>query len=122
MQHRQGDAMGQPENIPLEIDCKSVKAMLDAKADFLLVDCREADEYQKVHIGKAKLVPMSVIQDRVNELAAYKQKEIVVHCHHGGRSLKVTHWLRSQGFANVKSMAGGIDQWAVEIDPNLARY
>jgi adenylyltransferase/sulfurtransferase len=65
---------------------------------------------------------MSVIQDRVNELQPYKQKEIVVHCHHGGRSLKVTHWLRSQGFANVKSMAGGIDQWAVEIDPKLARY
>jgi adenylyltransferase/sulfurtransferase len=114
--------MGQPENIPLEIDCKGVKAKLDAKADFLLVDCREADEYQKVHIAKAKLVPMSVIQDRVNELAPYKQKEIVVHCHHGGRSLKVTHWLRSQGFANVKSMAGGIDQWAVEIDTKLARY
>jgi adenylyltransferase/sulfurtransferase len=114
--------MGQPENIPLEIDCKSVKAMLDAKADFLLVDCRETDEYQKVHIPKAKLVPMSVIQDRVNELQPYKQKEIVVHCHHGGRSLKVTHWLRSQGFADVKSMAGGIDQWAVEIDPKLARY
>src|ERR1700731_2167680 len=114
--------MGQPENIPLEIDCKSVKAKLDAKADFLLVDCREVDEYQKVHIDKAKLVPMSVIQDRVNELQPYKQKEIVVHCHHGGRSLKVTPWLRSQGFANVKSMAGGIDQWAVEIDPKLARY
>src|SRR5260221_13471206 len=102
--------MGQPENIPLEIDCKSVKAKLDAKADFLLVDCREADEYQKVHIDKAKLVPMSVIQDRVNELQAYKHKEIVVHCHHGGRSLKVTHWLRSQGFDNVKSMAVLIGQ------------
>jgi adenylyltransferase/sulfurtransferase len=114
--------MAQPANIPLEIDCKSVRTKLDAKVDFLLLDCREADEYQKVHIDKAKLVPMSVIQDRVGELDAYKQKEIVVHCHHGGRSLKVTHWLRSQGFADVKSMAGGIDQWAVEIDPKLVRY
>src|SRR5882757_2898114 len=114
--------MGQPENIPLEIDCKTVKAKLDSKADFLLVDCREADEYQKVHIDQAKLVPMSVIQERVAELEAYKKKEIVVHCHHGGRSLKVTHWLRSQGFANVKSMAGGIDLWAAEIDPKLPRY
>ncbi|HLJ10069.1 MAG TPA: rhodanese-like domain-containing protein [Planctomycetaceae bacterium] len=114
--------MAQPANIPLEIDCKSVKKMLDAKADFLLVDCREADEYQKVHIDRAKLVPMSVIQDRLAELEAYKEREIVVHCHHGGRSLKVTHWLRGQGFANVKSMAGGIDEWAVEIDPKLPRY
>ena len=114
--------MAQSANPPLEIDCKSVKARLDSKADFLLIDCREADEYQKVHIDKAKLVPMSVIQDRVGELEPHKQREVVVHCHHGGRSLKVTQWLRGQGFANVKSMAGGIDQWAVDIDPKLARY
>ncbi|MGE5195022.1 MAG: rhodanese-like domain-containing protein [Deltaproteobacteria bacterium] len=114
--------MGQTENLPLEIDCKSVKAKLDANADFLLVDCREVDEHQRVRIHQAKLVPMSAIQDSLGELEDYKHKEIVVHCHHGGRSLKVTHWLRSQGFANVKSMAGGIDLWAVEIDPKLPRY
>ena len=114
--------MAQSANLPLEIDCPSVKAKLDSKADFLLLDCREPDEYQKVHIAKAKLVPMSVIQDRIGELEPYKQREVVVHCHHGGRSLKVTQWLRGQGFANVKSMAGGIDQWAVEIDPSLGRY
>jgi len=114
--------MGQPANIPLEIDCKSVKAKFESKVDFLLLDCRESDEYQRVCIDRAKLLPMSVIQDRVGELEAYKHMEIVVHCHHGGRSLKVTQWLRSQGFANVKSMAGGIDLWAVEIDAKLSRY
>jgi adenylyltransferase/sulfurtransferase len=114
--------MAEQSNLPLEIDCKSVKAKLDAKADLVLVDCREADEYQRVHIEKSKLVPMSVIQDRVSELAPHKQHEVVVYCHHGGRSLRVTQWLRSQGFANVKSMAGGIDLWAVEIDPGLPRY
>jgi adenylyltransferase/sulfurtransferase len=114
--------MGQPVNTPFEIDCKSVKAKFDAKADVLLVDCREGDEYQKVHIDKSKLVPMSVIQDRVGELAAYKKKEIVVYCHHGGRSLRVAQWLRGQGFTDVKSMAGGIDQWSIEIDPKLPRY
>jgi adenylyltransferase/sulfurtransferase len=114
--------MAQPSNIPLEIDCRSVKAKLDSNADFLLVDCRERDEHEKVNIAQARLLPMSVIQERLGELEAHRNKEIVVHCHHGGRSLKVTHWLRGQGFANVKSMAGGIDQWAVEIDPKLARY
>lgn len=114
--------MGQPESLPLEIDCKSVKAKLDSKADLLLIDCREADEYQKVHISDARLVPMSVIQERLGELEPYRNKAIVVHCHHGGRSLKVTHWLRSQGFDFVQSMAGGIDQWAIEVDPKLSRY
>jgi rhodanese-related sulfurtransferase len=40
----------------------------------------------------------------------------------GGRSLRVAHWLTQQGFTNVKSMAGGIDQWAIQIDPALPRY
>jgi adenylyltransferase/sulfurtransferase len=114
--------MAKPSNLPLEIDCKAVQQMLDSKADFLLLDCREADEHQKVHIARARLIPMSVIQERLAELAPYKERPIVVHCHHGGRSLKVTHWLRGQGFGSVQSMAGGIDQWAVDIDPGLARY
>ena len=114
--------MAQSANSSLEIDCKSVKAKLDAKADFLLLDCRESDEYDRVHIAAARLMPMSTLTEKLADLEPYRKREIVVHCHHGGRSLKVTQWLLKQGFASVKSMAGGIDQWAVEIDPTLARY
>ncbi len=107
---------------PLEIDCRSVKAKLDQKADFLLLDCREKSEYDTVHIAAALLLPMSEMQARIAELEAHKQREIVIHCHHGGRSLRVTNWLRQQGFSNVKSMAGGIDEWATAIDTSLPRY
>ena len=114
-----------PENtaLPLEIDCRSVQERLAAKAaDFVLLDCREADEHALVHIDAALLLPMSQMQTRVGELEPHRTRQIVVHCHHGGRSLKVTHWLRAQGFPRVQSMAGGIDQWAQEIDPSLLRY
>jgi rhodanese-related sulfurtransferase len=114
--------MPAPANVPLEIDCRSVKAKLDSDADFLLVDCREEDEYRKAHIEKAQLLPMSAIQERLSELEPHRNREIVVHCHHGGRSLRVTNWLRGQGFENVKSMAGGIDQWSIEIDQTVPRY
>jgi rhodanese-related sulfurtransferase len=55
-------------------------------------------------------------------LSAYREQPIVVHCHHGGRSLRVARWLREQGFRRAQSMSGGIEQWAVEIDSTLARY
>lgn len=108
--------------IPLEIDCHSVKKKLDANEAFCFIDCREKSEHQTAHIVGATLIPMSELANRVSELEPQRNTEIVVHCHHGGRSLRVTHWLRQQGFANVKSMAGGIDQWAIEIEPGMARY
>lgn len=107
---------------PLEIDCKSVKALLDAQQPFLFLDCREKSEYDHVRIQGTTLIPMSEMASRVTELEAQKSAPIVVHCHHGGRSLRVANWLAQQGFANVKSMAGGIDVWATDIEPGMARY
>ena len=108
--------------VPLEIDCRAVKQKLDAGEPVVIVDCREADEYATVHIPEAQLLPMSELMKRVGELEPHRTAEMVVHCHHGGRSLRVVHWLRQQGFAKAQSMSGGIDRWAVEIDPSLTRY
>ena len=111
-----------PRNPEMETDCRTLKTKLDAGDDLLLLDCREEDEYQLARIEGATLIPMSQLQARAAELEPHRQREIVVHCHHGGRSLQVTAWLRQQGFANVRSLAGGIDQWSAEIDPSVARY
>lgn len=114
--------MSESTPVPIEIDVKSVQALLDQKADLLLLDCRRPDEHTLVHIDAAKLIPMDEIQARVGELEAHRERPIVVHCHHGGRSLRVTNWLRSQGFTNVRNMTGGIDAWALQIDSTKMRY
>ncbi|MDZ4657068.1 MAG: rhodanese-like domain-containing protein [Bythopirellula sp.] len=106
----------------LEISCADVQARLERGEPFLLLDCREQDEHVVAAIAGARLVPMSELVDRVGELAEWRDAAIVVHCHKGMRSLRVTNWLREQGFANVQSMAGGIDAWSVEIDPEVPRY
>ena len=106
----------------MEIDCQSVKAKLDAGEDFVFIDCREQNEYDLVKIEGATLIPMSEFPDRVGELEKFKSSEIVIHCHHGGRSLNVANWLKNNGFENPLSMAGGIDVWAQEIDTSLPRY
>lgn len=110
------------EALPIEIDCLGVKTQLDNGHDFLLLDCREVEEHKIVNIEGAMLLPMSELGDRLDELAPYRDKQIVVHCHHGGRSLRVAHWLREQGYLQTQSMAGGIDRWAIEIDTDLPRY
>ena len=110
------------DELPLEIDCVSVRGKLERGEPFLFLDCREAKEHALVSIPEATLLPMSELAARVGELEPRRGELIVVHCHHGGRSLRVTHWLRQQGFAQVQSMAGGIDQWATEIVPGMLRY
>ena len=51
-----------------------------------------------------------------------RDEHLLIMCHHGGRSLKVTEYLRAQGYTAVSNVAGGIDAWAEQIDPSLARY
>jgi adenylyltransferase/sulfurtransferase len=108
--------------LPLETDCPAVKQRLDAGDDLLLLDVREAEEHAVAAIGESRLLPMSEIMERVGELDEYKNRPIAVLCHLGGRSLRVTQWLRQQGFSQAQSMAGGIDQWSLEIDPSIPRY
>jgi rhodanese-related sulfurtransferase len=108
--------------VPLEIDVRTVKQMLDRGEKFVFLDCREADEVATAKVAGTIHIPMREIPARIGELEANKSDRIVVHCHHGGRSLRVTHFLRQQGFEQAQNMAGGIDAWSQEIDPAVPRY
>lgn len=112
-----------PTPLPFDIDVRSARQLLEGgEPDFLLLDCREPAEHATAHIAGAKLLPMKTIPAELAQLEPFRQGRIVVHCHHGGRSARVTQWLRQQGFENVQNMAGGIDAWSLEIDPAVPRY
>lgn len=111
--------MSTPE---IEISCAAVKQKIDGGDGFVLIDCREQNEYDLVKIEGAQLLPMSELETRHSELEEHKDSSIVIHCHHGGRSLRVANWLRQQGYSSAQSMAGGIDVWAQEIEPGMERY
>ena len=108
--------------VPIEVDCHAVATRLRAGGPFVLVDCREPDEHAIAHIAGARLIPLSELVARLAELEPFRDRELAVHCHHGGRSLKAARWLREQGFSRASSMAGGIDAWSLEIDPTVPRY
>ena len=108
--------------VPLEMDCGAVKSWIDSGKSFLFLDCRESDEYAVSRIEGTTLIPMSEITQRTAELDPYRDSPIVVHCHHGGRSMRVTNWLRQQGFSQAINMSGGIDDWSLLIDPSVPRY
>jgi rhodanese-related sulfurtransferase len=110
------------ETLPIDIDVRSVKQMQDSGEKFVLLDCREASEVATAKIPGSVHIPMKQIPGRLAELEAHRNERIVVHCHHGGRSLRVTQFLRHEGFGQVQNMAGGIDAWSLEVDGAVPRY
>ena len=81
---------------------------------------RDPHEHAIAHIDGARLIPLSELPDRLGELDGHR--EIVTHCHHGARSLKALEILKAAGFPKVRSLRGGIDAWAVNVDRSLPRY
>lgn len=124
------DSRGLPTGYPFkpdwEITPRDTHALMQANTqDLILLDCRRPDEYALTHIAGSLLIPMNELERRLDELESdtgSKDRPIVVHCHHGMRSLRVTNTLRAHGFTNVRSMAGGIDLWSLGVDPAVARY
>jgi rhodanese-related sulfurtransferase len=106
----------------VEIDVHAVAALRAAGEPFLLLDCREPDEHAIARIAGSLLIPMPTIPERLAELEPHRDARIVVHCHHGVRSLRVAEFLRARGFAAAQSMAGGIEAWSCEIDAGTPRY
>ena len=86
----------------------------------LLVDVREQWEFAHCRIDGSLSIPLGELPHRQAELP--RERPLVMVCHHGRRSLTATFMLRAAGFTNVRSMAGGIDLWARDIDPKMATY
>ena len=103
-----------------QIDVLELAGKQQANESFFLLDVREPHESDLCQIPGAVLIPMGQVPNRLAEIPT--DMPVVVHCHHGGRSARVAQYLQSQGFNDVSNLAGGIDQWAVQIDPSVTRY
>ena len=109
------------DDIPLELSVADAKRLLDTGADrVLLIDVRETHEVALCRIEGAVHIPMRQIPEQVGQLPS--DRHLLIHCHHGGRSLRVTEFLRARGYASVSNVAGGIEAWAEQIEPGMARY
>src|SRR5688572_1334306 len=100
---------------PLEVDVTTASRLQNDGA--LLLDVREPAEVAICAIPGSSHIPMRQIPESLADLP--RDRLILVQCHHGGRSLRVTQYLRASGFTQVSNVAGGIDAWAQEIDPTL---
>jgi rhodanese-related sulfurtransferase len=103
-----------------QIAVRELERRMKSGQPFILLDVREPFEFEMAQIEGANLIPLGELPARWQELD--RGKEIFVFCHSGARSARAAELLRSAGFAKVAKVAGGIDAWSVEIDPNVLRY
>ena len=103
------------EIAPLEL-----KSLLDRGEPLDLIDVREPQEWHIARIPGARLIPPGDMDSVTSALD--RDRQIVVHCHHGVRSAAVVELLREAGFRHVRNLAGGIARWSAEIDPSIPQY
>jgi adenylyltransferase/sulfurtransferase len=108
------------DGIP-QITVDELKRKLDGKEDIFVLDVREPHEYLIANLG-APQIPVGEVERRIGELAAQKNREVIVHCRSGARSQKAALVLKQAGFTNVSNLTGGILAWADKIDPSMPKY
>ena len=90
----------------------------------LMLDVREDWELQTASVRaegfELRHIPMGQLVQRLSELDP--ERPIACLCHHGGRSMQVAHYLAQNGFARVANIAGGINAWSSQVDPQVPRY
>jgi adenylyltransferase/sulfurtransferase len=105
-----------------EISAASLHARRAHGEPLLLLDVREAHEVERARIEGATWIPLGELSRRVGELEPWRERPVVVHCHHGGRSAKACALLAQHGFHRLENLVGGIDAWSLSVDAGVPRY
>jgi adenylyltransferase/sulfurtransferase len=103
-----------------EVDPVSLAARLFEGDQVHVIDVREPHEWAIGRIQGAHLIPLAALESRLGELPL--DRDIVVHCKAGGRSAQAVRRLRAAGFDRVWNLAGGIQRWSQEVDPEVPQY
>jgi len=107
---------GNSASLPSEISVSQAKDLYDSGA--FVLDVRQPEEWNEVHIPNTTLIPLGELQSRLSEVP--KDKQVVVVCRSGNRSQEGRDILLKAGFENVTSMAGGMNQWSAAGYPTVS--
>jgi sulfur-carrier protein adenylyltransferase/sulfurtransferase len=116
---RGGEAPAREDGVG-DTTVEEVKRRLDRREDVFILDVRNPEEFQICRIPGSTLIPLPELPARFRELD--QERELIVHCKSGVRSLKAAQFLRQQGFHRVRNLKGGILAWATTVDPTMPKY
>jgi rhodanese-related sulfurtransferase len=99
-----------------EVSSQEAARMIETRQP-LILDVRTPREFAQGHLEKAQLIPVQDIARRLHEIAAYKDRDILIYCATGNRSTVASKILNDNGFQRVANLRHGIVQWARDQQP-----
>jgi len=97
------------------ISVEEVKKRMDAGEELNILDVREPAEYAEFNIG-GKLLPLGKVQTmQVEEIEDWKDREVIIHCRSGKRSMMACLFLDTLGFKDTKNLEGGLVEWEAKF-------
>ena len=90
------------------------------RRNWCVLDVREDWERDIARLDDTLDIPLGALPARVGELPG--DRPIAILCHSGVRSARATAFLIQTGLCGIYNIAGGIDRWSIEVDPDLPRY
>jgi len=106
--------------LPPEIEPGALAGLRQGAEPYALLDVREPWELEICGFPEAIHLPLGTLAGREHELP--RDRPLVVVCHHAQRSLLATRYLRQRGLARAVNLRGGVEAYALEVDPAMARY
>jgi parallel beta-helix repeat protein len=103
-----------------DVTVVEAKTMIDSNPSLVVLDVRNQSEYVTGHIRNAKLIPLFLLNDSLNQLNP--ADEILVYCLAGSLSTSASEILVANGFLHIYLMAGGITAWITEEFPTYVKY
>lgn len=117
--NEQGIPAGQSIRDAFEISPRQARELI-ARRQAIILDCRTTEEWEHCHIPGSEHIPLHELEQRLDELD--DDTPILTLCHHGRRSVTAALTLQARGRTSARSIFGGIDLWALDIDPSIPRY
>lgn len=116
------EAKGGPaqEDPPVEIDGATFRWLREQGTAPAVLDVREPWEVEICGFSGATVIPLHQLPGRLDDLPT--GDPLVVVCHRGQRSLSAATFLRARGIGRATSLRGGVEDWALTVDPSMPRY
>jgi len=92
-----------------DVTVEEAKSLIESNSSLIILDVRTREEYESGHIEGAILIPVSELEDRLDELS--KEEELLVYCRTGNRSSSAVNILKANGYIKIFHLNDGITAW-----------